>query len=121
MLSILGFMLLLHAAYSSYEHHQLLKGVTVIPRDIIYEMLLGLVLLNFGTIQSLKNSDRLAVISAQIISPPNKYLGPISISEAVLTNNSLEISAYEILESRVELMDIRRSREDYLNWVRFQK
>lgn len=121
MLSFIGCILLLHAAYSSYEHHQLLKNTSGVSHDIFLELILGIIALNFGTIQSLKTSERLSVKSAESISPSHKYLEPIKLTKAMLTLNSLGVSEYENLESRVDFMDIGNLRKNHLNWSQGKK
>ncbi|GEQ66502.1 hypothetical protein JCM33374_g165 [Metschnikowia sp. JCM 33374] len=117
MLNFIGSLLLLHAAYSSYEHHQLVEPTSSVPHDIILEIILGLLALNFGTIQNLRNTERVSLMKGEKVQPTEKYLEPIKLSQAMLTLNNLGVSEYEDLECRVDFMDIRQKRKDHLNYT----
>lgn len=114
--SVLGCLLLVHAAYSAYEHHHHFRHVTAVPRDIWLELLVALVLLNIGAIQGLANEDRLALISGERQAPPKKYLRPIEISAAMQSRNSLQVTEHQTLDLRVDFFNVTAKRKEYLEW-----
>ena len=117
MLTFLGCVLLLHATYSSYEHHHIVKTASGIPVDITAELVIGLLCINFGTIKSLRAPYRLSIIEAVRVPPSGTYLEPIRTAQAMLTVNELGIYEHDNLLSRVDFMDIRQKRSSHLSWT----
>lgn len=114
--NVIGGMLLLHAGYSSYEHHQLLKHASLLPLDVVLELIIAIILLNFGTIESLRNTPRQGVVYGDLVEPKKMYLKPIGMSEAMELVNQLGVTEHEELDSRVDFMDVRAKRKEYLEW-----
>lgn len=113
---VVGGLLILHAGYSSYEHHQFLSSAGL-PSDIVLELIIGLVVLNFGVLASIVNTPRLGISHLQIVKQLSMYLRPIEMSAATESINALGVSEYEELETRVEFMDIRGKRKEYMEWA----
>ncbi|SGZ47744.1 CIC11C00000004091 [Sungouiella intermedia] len=113
---VVGGLLILHAGYSSYEHHQFLSS-TDIPTDIILELVIGLVVLNFGVLASIINTPRLGIAHSQVVKHANRYLRPIEMSAAMDSINALGVSEFEEFDTRVEFLDIRQKRKEYLEWA----
>lgn len=114
---IAGGLLITHAAYSSYEHHQFLKSATAIPLDIVLELIIGLILLNFGALESITNGPRLGITHSNLVKHPKIYLRPIEMSQAMESINSLGVSEFEELDSRVDFLDVRQKRKEYMEWA----
>lgn len=115
--NVVGALLLLHAAYSSYEHHQVLKHATLVPQDIVLELVIALVLLNFGTLELLKNKLRRGVAHNGIVEPETAYLQPIHMGRAMAAVNRLGVTQYEELDTRPDFVDVRAKRKEYLEWA----
>lgn len=113
-----GALLILHAAYSSYEHHQLLKHAFGIPRDIVLELVIGLILLNFGALESIRNTPRLGITHSNKVEHLKLYLRPIQMNLAMEAINALGVSDFEELDTRVEFLDVREKRKEYMEWSR---
>lgn len=107
--------LILHAGYSSYEHHQYISGSGV-PNDIVLELVIGLVVLNFGLLNSILNKPRLGVSHSQRVEQKYRYLQPIEMSKAMQFVNELGVSEFEDLETRVDFLDVRQKRKEHLEW-----
>lgn len=112
-----GAVLLLHSAYSSYEHHHALKNPGALPTDIILELIIGLLLVNFGTLHSLKCPISVTLEKGLILENCHTYLKPIEMSKAMIAVNELGYSEYEYLETRIELMDVVTRRKKYTAWA----
>lgn len=117
---IAGSFLIIHAGYSSYEHHQYLKSSTPLPLDVVLELIVGLILLNFGALESITNTRRLGITHSNPVDHPKTFLRPIEMSQAMESINALGVSEYEELDTRVDLMDIRKKRKEYLEWAQSQ-
>lgn len=113
---LIGYVLLLHAAYSSNEHHALKIGSSL-PTDIILEVVIGLMVVNFSTLESLRIPKKLSVVSGGIVENKYQFLKPIAVSKAMMAVNDLGVTEYEYLETRMELMDVVAKREEYLRWA----
>lgn len=112
MLTFVGAICLIHAAYSSYEHHQVLSSA--VPRDIVLEVVVGLVLINFGAIKA--NAARMSLTSSDRVAPPSRFLQPIDTSKAAEAMKALGYSEHEVLETRVDFVDVRQKREEHLKF-----
>lgn len=113
----LGYLLLLHAAYSSYEHHHTLKLSSTLPTEIILELVIGLMVVNFGTLGQLQYPRSAVLETGMMLENEHTYLKPIEMSRAMVAVNKLGVSEYEYLDTRVELMDVRKKREEYARWT----
>lgn len=112
----IGYLILLHAAYSSYEHHQVFKTVSAFPTDIVLELVIGLLVVNFGTLDSLRCPKSQALDHGQVVENKHKYLKPIEMSKAMISVNELGATEYEYLDTRLELIDITSKRQEYARW-----
>lgn len=114
--SVIGYVVLLHAAYSSYEHHQIFKNTSSIPTDIILELVIGLLVVNFGTLDSLRYGKPRALDTGNVVENKCKYLKPIQMSKAMIGVNELGATEFEHLESRLEMSDVIAKRQEYSQW-----
>lgn len=115
---LLGSIFLLHAGYSSYEHHQLFKHTSAsVPVDVILELLVGLVIINFGAIDSITNKSKLGVTHAGVVEPLLTFLRPILMTKATKSINDLGISEFEELDTRVDFLDVVAKRKEYSQWA----
>lgn len=119
---ITGLLLLLHAGYSSFEFHQLLKTThhmnlqnNNLPIDIVVEVILGIIIVISGSISSISNPDFLS-IDNELVKPQSKYLKQINMKDATSEFEKLQINPFEELESRVEFIDIIKKRKQYREW-----
>lgn len=112
----IGYLILLHAAYSSYEHHQVFKTIGEFPTDIILELVIGLLVVNFGTLDSLRYPKSRALDHGHVVENKHKYLKPIEISKAMVSVNELGATEFEYLDTRLELVDLQAKRQEYANW-----
>lgn len=78
--------------------------------------MIGLVVLNFGVLNSILNKPRLGVSHPQRVEQKFRYLRPIEMSQAMEAVNALGVSEFEELESRVDFIDVRQKRKEYLEW-----
>lgn len=122
---ILGTALLLHAAYSSFEHHQLSKALTLasaglLPYDIWLEVLVGLVVFGIGALNSIENTGFLSLRSAEdnsVHTSDSRFMKHIEMKHAMRVLNKIGISEHEEFETRVPFIDIRKKRAEYAAWV----
>lgn len=121
LLYIVGSIFLLHAGYSSFEFHQLLKTThhsstdSSLPSDIIIEVLVGIVVLIAGSLSSIEIPNFLSVDN-EVIHPDHKYLKPIEMSKATAEFEKLKINPFAELETRIEFLDIVNKRKEYAQW-----
>lgn len=78
--------------------------------------MIGLVILNFGAIESISNRARYGITHSNIVSQKLTYLRPIEMSRALKAINDLGVSEFEELDTRVEFLDIRKKRQEYTEW-----
>ncbi|PVH15903.1 uncharacterized protein CXQ87_003760 [Candidozyma duobushaemuli] len=121
-LLILGSLVLLHAGYCSYEYHAFVKTTgSFVPTEIILEVIIGLVIINFGALSSIKSRYRLGITHDEVVWPPSTFLMPINLSEATGVVNSLGISEHEELETRRDFIDVKQKRKEYTEWLANQE
>ncbi|KAF3988200.1 hypothetical protein FT663_03514 [Candidozyma haemuli var. vulneris] len=121
-LLVLGALILLHAGYSSYEYHAFVKTKgTFVPTEIILEVVIGLVIINFGALFSIKSKPRLGITHDKVVQPPSNFLMPIDLSEASTVVNSLGVTDYEELETRRDFVDVKKKRKEYAEWLAKQE
>lgn len=85
--------------------------------DIVLELVIGLVVLNFGVLASIVNTPRLGVSHPHLVKRLSTYLRPIEMSAAMESINALGVSEYEELDTRVAFMDVRQKRKEYMEWT----
>lgn len=117
-LYLIGGLLVLHAGYSSYEHHQILKHASGIARDIIGELFVGLIIINFGAFQSIANSSRYGLTHDKIVTSLKPFLRPIEMSEAMQSVNLLGITEFEEYDSRIDFLDVVEKRRQHREWAK---
>lgn len=118
--TIIGYFLLLHAAYSSHEHHHVLRLTGSLPMDIILELVAGLMVVNFGTLASLRRPKSLTLDTGVPLENKHINLKPIEISKAMNAFNNFGVTPFEHLETRVEMMDVVAKRAEYAAWANAQ-
>lgn len=114
-----GLLVLVHAAYSSYEHHSLTFGTTSlfsIPTDIILETVVGIVIIGYATIQLVGNEMKMS-IDNKLVTPNYTYLKPIEMKHAVKELELLGVSDYSKLENRLDFIDIKSKRNQFQTWL----
>lgn len=114
---IIGGMLMLHAAYLAHEHHTISTKEEEFPSDILLEVIIGLVMLVFGSIEAVSSKPRLSLENKILVEPSAGFLRPIKMSDATADINALETTEYERLETRVDFIDIRAKRREHLDWL----
>lgn len=120
-LFLLGSLLFIHAAYSSFEFHQLLKihseyDYLPLPTEITVEVILALVTFIVGSIISIENEPKLS-IDNKLILQDDKYLKKIEMRKAMREFEKVGISGFEEYDSRVDFIDIKQKRKEYNDWV----
>lgn len=115
-LLVLGSLLVIHAGYSVYEHHQIFKLTTGLSRDIIGEVLVGLVLVNFGAFKSIANQSRFGLTHNKEVFSLKQFLRPIEMSQAMESVNALGITEFEEYDTRVDFLDVVEKRRQYREW-----
>ncbi|ODV66319.1 hypothetical protein HYPBUDRAFT_12029 [Hyphopichia burtonii NRRL Y-1933] len=121
LLYLTGSILVLHAAYSSFEYHQFIKASknhTGLPYDIVFELLIGLVIFILGSIQSIKNESRISLKEDKLIKQGDEYLNPIKMNESMENINNLGINDYEEFENRIDFINFREKRKLYNEWIK---
>lgn len=122
---VLGSALLLHAAYSSFEHHQLAQALNslaagALPYDIWLEVLVGVVVFGVGALNSIENTGFLSLRSPDdnsVHTSDNRFLKHIEMKHAMRVLNKIGVSEHEEFETRVPFIDIRKKRAEYAAWV----
>ena len=114
-LYLLGSLLFIHAAYSSFEFHQLLKthieyDYLPLPTEITVEVILALVTFIIGSIISVENGPKLS-IDNKLIQQDDKYLKKIEMRKAMREFEKIGISGFEEYDSRVDFIDIKQKRK----------
>lgn len=121
-LIILGFLILIHSGYSSYEYNAFIKTKgTSVPYDIVLEVIIGLVLINFGVLGSLKTRYRFGITHNEPVWPPLNFLMPIDLNEANAIINQLGVTEFEELDTRRDFIDVKKKRKEYAEWVAKQE
>lgn len=121
-LLLIGALVLLHAGYCSYEYHAFVKiKGSFVPTEIILEVMIGLFLINFGALNSIKSRYRLGITHDDVVWPPLTFLMPIDLSEATGVVNSLGITEYEELDTRRDFIDVKQKRKEYAEWLAKQE
>ncbi|CAK7896385.1 ER membrane protein complex subunit 5 [[Candida] anglica] len=116
---IIGSTLLLHAGYSSFEFHSLIKARhdnLALPTDIILEVICGILILIAGSINSTKNTPFLSA-SGKLINPTDTHLKNIDFRKATNEFQQIEVNPYEDLDSRLEFINVKEKRAEYKKWV----
>lgn len=121
-LYVCGTLLFMHAAYSSFEFHQLLKthveyNYLSLPTEIIVEVLLALSIIVSGSIISIENGPKLT-IDNEIVKPDDAYLKKIEMRKAMREFEKVGISSFQEYESRVDFIDIKRKRKEHSDWIK---
>lgn len=120
MFYIIGALLLLHATYSSFELHQVLKishlNSASVPLDIIVEVGIGLVLILAGAIKSIENPSDLDVQN-KVQTPKHRFLKDIEMRKATVELEATGFSEYQYLELRVDFIDIVEKRRQHAAWI----
>lgn len=114
-----GLLVLVHAAYSSYEHHSLTFGTAAvysIPTDIILETVIGIIIIGYAAIQLVSNDMKLS-IDGKLIKPEYAYLKPIEMKHAVKELELLGVSDYSKLDNRLDFIDIKAKRNQFQSWL----
>lgn len=116
----LGLVLLIHSGYSSYEWHQLLQANNQpfggLPIDIILETLIGMTVVVFGSILSIKNLS-FYTIKSELKKPATTYLKPIELKHNIKHLEEFGVDHYEELVSRLDFINITEKREEYADWI----
>lgn len=115
-LLVIGSLLVIHAGYSVYEHHQVLKITTGLSRDIIGEVLIGLVFINFGAFKSIANKSRFGLTHDNEVLSLKQFLRPIEMSQAMESVNALGITEFEEYDTRIDFLDVVEKRRQYREW-----
>lgn len=116
---LIGGILLIHAGYSSYEFHSILKSASsTVPLDIMLEAVVAILIINYGAIQSIRNKPRLGLGHDKLVEPTHAFMRPIKLSEATGSINKLGISEYEELDTRADFVDVRKKRKEFAEWVK---
>lgn len=113
---VIGSLLVLHAGYSVYEHHQIFKLASALSRDIIGEVLIGLLIINFGAFHSITNKSRIGLTHDKEVFSLKQYLLPIDMSRAMESVNALGITEFEEYDTRVDFLDVVEKRGQYREW-----
>lgn len=131
----MGGLLLVHSAYSSFEFHQLVKSTHEthgLPLDITVESICGIIVIIVGAVRSVENGAFYKIAgkdSGEVDSVLNdvqineriysndKYLKPIEMKQAVALTETIGLSDYQELVTRVDFIDIIQKRKDYANWL----
>jgi hypothetical protein len=120
MFYVIGALLLLHAAYSSFELHQVLKvshaHSSSIPFDLVVELGIGLVLILAGAIKSIENPSVLDVQN-KVQAPRHRFLKDIEMRKATVELEATGFSEYQYLELRVDFIDIVEKRRQHAAWI----
>lgn len=116
-----GSLIFVHAGYSSFEFHQLLKthveySYLSLPTEIIVEILIGLFVFIIGSIIAIENQPRLAVDN-KIVQPDDKYLRQIEMRKTTREFEKIGISEFQEYDTRVDFIDIRQKRKEHSEWV----
>lgn len=120
MFYLVGALLILHAAYSSFEWHQVLKVSHVLgqkfPLDITVELAVGIILILAGAIKSIENPAILDVQN-KLVQPRHRFLKDIEMKKATAELEATKFSEYQYLELRVEFIDIVEKRRQHAAWI----
>lgn len=109
---------MLHAGYSAYEFHSILKSTNSwVPSDIILEVVVALIIINYGAIQSIRNKPRLGIGHDELVQPAHPYLRSIHLSEATCSINRLGVTEFEELDTRPEFINVKQKRKEYAEWA----
>lgn len=116
---MVGILMLVHAAYSSYEHHSLTVGGLgrlSIPHDIVLETMVAIVIIGYAAIQLIRNELKLS-IDNKVVSSSHTYLKPIEMKQAVKELELLGVSDFSKLENRLDFIDIKLKRQQFQDWL----
>lgn len=114
---LVGVGLLVHSAYSSYEFHHVVKQASIVPYDIILELVIGLAIILVGSINSIQSPGTLSVRPGDNTIHPNPILRPIQMHESVQLFNKLNITEYSELDNRIDFVDVAEKRKQYNDWI----
>lgn len=120
-LYLIGSLLFIHAAYSSFEFHQLLKShieydYLPLPTEITVEVILALVTFIIGSIISIENAPKLS-IENKLIQQDDQYLRKIEMRKAMREFEKVGISGFQEYDSRIDFIDIKQKRKEYSGWL----
>ncbi|KAK6458858.1 magnesium transporter [Scheffersomyces xylosifermentans] len=116
---VVGLLLLIHSGYSSFEFHKLsivshYHGS--LPIDIVLETVIAIIIIVIGAITSVSNTPVLSLKGEQINSR-SKFLKFIEMKDAVTVIESIGLSDYEELNTRVGFINIIKKRREYSEWL----
>lgn len=124
MFYLIGTVLLIHAAYSSFELHQILKvshsEAQSVPLDIAVELAIGVILILAGALRSIEN-PRVLDVQNKVREPKYRFLKEIVMSKATEELEATGLSDYQYLELRVDFIDIVEKRRQYSEWKKGAK
>lgn len=110
---MLGYLLVLHCIYSSYEYNQL--NVSLYNQsDLILELIIGLGLVFISATNGILNHDNLTVDN-QVVEH-HAYLQPIKINEALHQLDQVP-NDYMKYDNKVDFMDLSKLRGEYQNYI----
>lgn len=109
---MIGYLLLIHCAYSSYEYNKL--GISY-TSDLILELVVSLVLIFLQATNSIKNKGSLNLDNSLI--KFDNYLKKIKINESLKEFNSLGFNNYNFAY-RKEYIDIVKMRKEYNEFMK---
>ncbi|KAI5966744.1 uncharacterized protein KGF55_000153 [Candida pseudojiufengensis] len=125
-LYLVGFILLLHSGYSSFEFHKFQSHSTSnlkisnLPLDISIEAIIGFIIIIIGSIKSIENQAYLS-INNEIVNDEFKYLKSINLSDSFQIGEKIGITEFEELDSRLPFINIGKIRKEYSDWINEQE
>lgn len=111
-----AFVLVAHAAYSSYEFHRL-AGTAALPYDIVLELAVGVVLMVVSLLSLIRNHAKLSVVDDTVVVPDDRFLKPIAMREAMKEFHEVGVTDYDEYETRVDFLDVVKKRDEYAKWA----
>lgn len=126
LLLVISLLLISHSGFSSYEFHQLLKRGTAqspsgvssqIPRDIVYENLIGVALFVLSAFFSFEKLSYYPLLGPKIALTQGQYLEDIGMDKATNVDNLIGNDPSGAINHTPSFVDVIAKREQTRQWA----
>lgn len=116
----IGLLSLIHAGYSAYEFNQFLKHASAttypLPKDIIMETLISLLLLTVYAFSQIKPVEELSLVDPERIVQSKFKLQEIQMKDSLTLDEIRGGNIYSLVENRNSFMDIEAKKKEFKQW-----